>query len=73
MMDKIYAKEIEFKNTGGDAGITYEVTCPKCHTSIRVAECGWWDTECRCGYHWKLEIIVVGKKREEKISKVTKE
>ena len=61
-MDKIYAKEIEFKNTGGDAGMIYNIICPECKETIKVAEYSWWDTECECGYTWELEITGVGKK-----------
>ena len=61
-MEKIEAKNIEFEHSGSDSGMTFTLICPKCTDKIRVAECCWWDTECSCGYYWKLDIRAIGEK-----------
>ena len=60
----IYTDYVEFQGALGDAGLHFTAQCPECGEHIHVAESGWWDTECKCGYTWRLEVNIIGEKRE---------
>ena len=61
-MATIYAEDIDFKFCHSDAGACFSGQCPECRGEIQVAECGWWDAKCECGYEWRLSITVEAEK-----------
>lgn len=45
-----------------DLGITFRAQCPDCGEQIRVAEHQWWESICKCGRVWNLEINICADK-----------
>jgi len=56
--------DVEFIRKGDDCGVIFEVICPICGDRIKVADHGWWDTKCECGYKWDLVVYAEGYKDE---------
>lgn len=46
---------------GGDAGAVFRFWCPNCQMQIRWAQLGWWDTTCKCGLKWEVEVTATGR------------
>lgn len=61
---KIVSFDIEFVNSGSDAGIVFDVTCPECHQVVRCGKYQWWKSECICGYIWTIDINAEGRIRD---------
>ena len=60
---EIESRDIEFDHdANSDAGDCYIVTCPVCFNKIRIAQYGWWEKKCSCGYMWSIEIKAIGEK-----------
>lgn len=59
MMDeRIYAINEELETHETDSRITFKAQCPDCKEQIRVAESQWWESKCKCGRVWELEINI---------------
>ena len=61
-MEEIQTRDVEFVKVSDEAGDVYKVICPKCKQDIRIADAGWWNTTCKCGYKWSVDIIATGRK-----------
>jgi len=46
------ADDIEVTGYDGEVGAKYEFHCPVCGDNLYIAEHGWWETKCQCGYGW---------------------
>ncbi len=58
---QVETTEIEHaKNLHSDAGDGHTFKCPKCDDEITIADYGWWENRCSCGYRWSLELKAVG-------------
>jgi hypothetical protein len=64
-MKQIEVYDYNFFDCHSDAGsFGIQFICPKCNDTLRLAEYGWWDTTCECGYDWDFKIIITGEKYE---------
>jgi len=60
--NEVYAINEKLKTHETDSGITFEAQCPDCLEQIHVAESQWWESKCKCGRVWKLEINICADK-----------
>lgn len=61
---ELLADNVVFEFEGGDSGLNFHGNCPKCGERIHVADYGWWDTTCKCGYRWDLDVRIVAEVEE---------
>ena len=60
---RIVSREVKFNAPAAEAGDLYEVTCPTCKDTVRVAASAqWWRTVCRCGYEWRVHVGAIGER-----------
>ena len=66
-MGDVIGLNVREVSTGGEAGTTYNVTCPECDETVLCAEMGWWPQVCACGYDWSVTEIIeaMGSKWDE--------
>jgi hypothetical protein len=62
---EITTQEVKVTDMDGEAGTCFDVECPECHEHIKVADYGWWDMDCKCGYKWSVSVIATGQKFDE--------
>ena len=56
----IESSDVRVASCHSDAGDCYKVKCPECGDDVLLAEHGWWDTRCSCGYSWELRLSAAG-------------
>jgi hypothetical protein len=58
---KVYLRDIEIRDNGGDAGTLFKFQCPVCREELTCSEYTWgYPTRCGCGRTWSVDVVATG-------------